>query len=111
MQSCSYRKYLFMQAGTHTQKGRTIREEQIEKVLAAGGKLSKVELLRCRVRCFSDGVMLGSEAFVEDIFQSHREEFGLKRKTGARKPKHGQWGDLWSMRDLRLDPVTLSKAA
>lgn len=111
MLSRTYRKVLFMHAGTHTQKGRTIREEQIEKVLEAGGKLSKAELLHCKVRYFSDGVVLGSKAFVEDVFQSHREEFGLKRKTGARKPKHGQWGELCTMRDLRLDPVTLSKAA
>jgi REP element-mobilizing transposase RayT len=109
--SRTYRKYLFMQAGTHTQKGRTIREEKIEKVLEAGGKLSKAELLHCKVRYFSDGVVLGSKAFVEDIFQTHREEFGLKRKTGARKPKHGEWGDLCTMRDLRLAPITLSKAA
>jgi putative transposase len=109
--SRSYRKYLFMQAGTHTKQGRTIREKQIAKVLEAGGKLSKAELLHCRVRYFSDGVVLGSKAFVEDVFEAHREEFGLKRKTGARKPKHGQWGDLCTMRDLRLDPVSLSKAA
>ncbi|NQU40995.1 MAG: transposase [Lentisphaerae bacterium] len=109
--SQAYRKYLFMQAGTHTKRGRTLREAQIEKVLDAGGKLSKAELLHCRVRYFSDGVVLGSKAFVEDIFESHREEFGLKRKTGARKPKYGHWGELCTMRDLRLDPVTLPVAA
>jgi putative transposase len=111
VQSRSYRKYLFMQASTHTEKGRTIREEKIEKVLQEGGKLSRAELLHCRVRYFSDGVVLGSKAFVEDVFESHREDFGLKRKTGARKPKYGQWGDLCTMRDLRLDPVSLPKAA
>lgn len=111
VQSRSYRQYLFMQAGTHTKKGRKLREEKIEKVLEAGGKLSRAELMQCRVRYFSDGVVLGSKAFVEDIFQSHRDEFGLKRKTGARKPKYGQWGELCTMRDLRLDPITLPKAA
>lgn len=111
VQSSSYRKYLFIQAATHTKKGRTIREEKIDKVLKEGGQLSKAELLHCKVRYFSDGVVLGSKAFVEDIFESHRDEFGLKRKTGARKPKYGQWGDLCTMRDLRLDPVSLSKAA
>jgi hypothetical protein len=40
-----------------------------------------------------------------------RGDFGLKRKTGARKPKYGQWGDLCTMRDLRPDPVSLPKAA
>jgi putative transposase len=111
VQSRSYRTYLFMQAGTHTGKGRKIREERIEQVLEAGGKLSKGELLQCKVRYFSDGVVLGSRAFVEGVFETHRDEFGLKRKTGARKPKHGQWGELFTMRDLRLDPVTVSKAA
>ncbi len=111
VQSRSYRKYLFIQAGTHTKRGRTIQEKEIEKVLEAGGKLSKAELLHCRVRYFSDGVVLGSKAFVEDVFEAHREEFGLKRKTGARKPKYGHWGDLCTMRDLRLDPVSLPKAA
>ncbi len=111
VQSRSYRTYLFMQAGTHTGKGRKIREERIEQVLEAGGKLSMAELLQCKVRYFSDGVVLGSRAFVEGVFETHRDEFGLKRKTGARKPKHGQWGELFTMRDLRLDPVTVSKAA
>jgi len=108
--SRTYRKHLFMQAGTHTQQGRTIREKKIEQVLESGGKLSMAELLHCKVRYFADGVVLGSKAFVENIFQSHREEFGVKRKTGARKPKHGQWGELCTMRDLRLAPITFSKA-
>ena len=111
VQSRSYRKYLFMQAGTHTKKGRKVREEKIEQVLEAGGKLSKAELLQCRVRYFSDGVVLGSKAFVEDVFLEHRGEFGLRRKTGARRPKFGEWGDLCTMRDLRLEPVVVAKAA
>ena len=111
VQSRRYRKYLFMQAGTHTKQGRRVRERKIEQVLEAGGKLSKAELLQCRVRYFSDGVVLGSKAFVEDVFLEHREEFGLRRKTGARRPKYGQWGDLCTMRDLRLEPVSVARAA
>ncbi len=111
MQSRSYRKYLFMQAGTHTKKGRKVCEEKIEGVLEAGGKLSKAELLQCRVRYFSDGVVLGSRAFVEDVFVAHRGEFGLRRKTGARRLRYGQWGDLCTMRDLRLEPVAVKPAA
>jgi len=111
VQSRSYRKYLFMQAGTHTKKGRKVAEAKIEKVLEAGGKLSKAELMHCRVRYFSDGVVLGSKAFVENVFVAHRGEFGLRRKTGARKPRFGQWGDLCTMRDLRLEPVAVAKVA
>jgi hypothetical protein len=102
----AYRKQLFMHAGTG--KGHVIDREKIQEVLDAGGRLSKAELLQCKVRYFSDGVVLGSKTFVEDIFQKHRVEFGIKRKTGARKPRFGEWGPLCTMRDLRLKPVTLS---
>jgi hypothetical protein len=39
------------------------------KVLAEGSQLSKPELLRCRVRYFSDGLILGSQRFLESVFQ------------------------------------------
>jgi len=102
----AYRKQLFMHAGTGS-KG-VIDRKKIQEVLDNGGKLSKAQLLHCKVRYLSDGVVLGSKSFVEDIFQKHRGEFGLKRKTGARKPRFGEWGALCTMRDLRLKPVELS---
>ena len=52
--------------------------------LREGKSLSKADLLRCRVRYFSDGLVLGSREFVEKAFQEKREWFGAKRKTGAR---------------------------
>jgi multimeric flavodoxin WrbA len=103
-----YRKHLFMQANDHTKGGQAIDREKIQEVLDKGGKLSKAELLHCKVRYLSDGVVLGGKAFVDDIFQKHREQFGVKRKTGARKPRFGEWGGLCTMRDLRLEPVSLS---
>jgi hypothetical protein len=47
------------------------------------GKLSRGELLRCGVRYFSKGMVLGSRAFVEEAFKIKRDWFGVKRKTGA----------------------------
>jgi hypothetical protein len=102
----AYSKQLFMRAAAG--KGHVIDSKKIREVLDAVGRLSKAELLHCKVRYLSDGVVLGSKTFVEDIFQKHRSEFGLKRKTGARKPRYGEWGALWTMRDLRLKPVSLS---
>jgi hypothetical protein len=101
-----YRSHIYMQAEAHQKKGCTIDKEQIRKVLEQGGQLSRAEILHCRVRYFSDGVVLGSKSFVEDIFQKHRKEFGQKRKTGARKPRFGNWGELCTMRDLRRTPVS-----
>ncbi|MFT5473802.1 MAG: putative transposase [Candidatus Promineifilaceae bacterium] len=62
-------------------------------------------LLRCRVRYFSDGAVMGSRAYVEDVFQRHRQQFGEKRKTGARPMRGGDWGDLMTARRLRLTPI------
>jgi len=62
-------------------------------------------LLHCRVRYFSDGMVIGSKNFVDDVFQKRRHLFGAKRKTGARSMMGGDWGGLCSMRDLRCQPV------
>ena len=67
-------------------------------------ELGMAELLRCRVRYFTDGAVIGSRGFVEEVFQKSRERFGPKRKDGARKWRgkgEAAAGVLWSMRDLR----------
>ncbi|MBN2301370.1 MAG: hypothetical protein JXN60_02510, partial [Lentisphaerae bacterium] len=111
-----YRKLLF-QAGS--QKGLGIGDKPIkpgidrqtvEKVLKAGGKLSRGELLQCRVRYFADGVALGSEEFVDKVFHAHREKFG-KRSKGARTLKGGSLPGLFTVRELRANPIELSGAS
>jgi len=78
-----------------------------EKALAElrdGGKLTQAELLQCRVRYFSDGLVIGSREFVERAFQERREWFGATRKTGARGlPMRG--GGLFSLRDLKVNAL------
>ena len=64
------------------------------------------ELLRCRIRYFSDGLALGSQAFLEQIFQRYRGHFGPNRQSGARVMQHGDWGPLCTMRSLRLQAVS-----
>jgi REP element-mobilizing transposase RayT len=61
-------------------------------------------MLRCRVRYFTDGAVIGSREFVNAAFESARERFGPKRKDGARKLRgsaRAAAGMLWSMRDLQ----------
>jgi len=82
--------------------------KNVAKVVAEGGRLRPAEVLRCRVRHFSDGVVLGSREFVNEVLRKHREEFGVKRRTGAREMKKGEWSGLCTMRDLRLQAVSLS---
>ena len=62
-------------------------------------------MLRCRVRYFTDGAVIGSRAFVNEAFANARERFGKGRKDGARKMRgvaSGAKGVLWSVRDLRV---------
>jgi hypothetical protein len=66
--------------------------------------LGMAKMLRCRVRYFTDGAVIGSKEFVNEAFASARERFGPKRKDGARKLKGGSApasAVLWSLRDLR----------
>ncbi len=76
-------------------------------MLDSNGSLPVNVLLRCRVRYFSDGLVLGSKVFVEEVFNKYRDQFGPKRCTGARPMKYGQWDGLCTIRDLRLAPVTV----
>lgn len=104
--SHKYRRLLYMR-GQRTQRKSGFSPEKVAEELNKGGKLSRSEALRCRVRYFTDGVALGSREFVDGVFSQHRDEFGLKRKSGARAMRHGQWGGLCTMRDLRLGAVTV----
>jgi len=107
-----YRKYVYVQGGSYALDENGIPErpglalEEVEKVLAEKGRLPLGAALRCRVRYFSDGVALGSREFVESVFQENREQFGVKRRTGARGMKWGDWGGLCTARDLRLQVVS-----
>ena len=79
--------------------------EEVLAVLEKKGELTQAQLIRCRVRNFTDGVVLGSRIYVNEFFEEKREYFGAKRKTGARKMKGGQWRGLCTARDLQIDPI------
>jgi putative transposase len=67
--------------------------------------LRMAKLLRCRIRYFTDGAVIGSKEFVNEAFASARDRFGAKRKDGARKMRGtgaaAASGILWSLRDLQ----------
>jgi hypothetical protein len=66
--------------------------------------LGFAEMLGKRVRYFTDGAVIGSKGFVNELFVSARERFTAGRKDGARRLRgagKAAAGVLWSMRDLR----------
>ncbi len=102
--AATYRKILYGIGEDHTGK-RGFDPEKVREVLDRGGKLTRSELLHCRVRHFSDGAVIGTKAFVDAFFKNHRAWFGDRRRTGARPLPQGDGTDLFSIRDLRVNPV------
>ena len=101
-----YRKLLFG-IGEQNSVRAGISRSEVAKVWAAGGKLTLAQLLRCRVRYFTDGMAIGTETFLERLFAAKREAFSARRETGARKMKGGDWGELRTVRDLKVDPISV----
>ncbi len=110
----TYRRILLGKGEEQVLEARVVRKgmpkEQVEKKLAEleGRKsdLTISEVVRHRVRYFSDGVVIGGKDFVEEIFRENRERFGSKRETGARKPRGALRKFekvLWTARDLRKE--------
>ena len=77
--------------------------EAVEAVIGQKGTLPLNELLRSRVRYFTDGAIIGSRVFVEDAFGRHRTNFGARRETGARPVKGVAFGDMCTARQLRVE--------
>ena len=74
-----------------------------QRVLAEfnrGGKLPLQAALRCRVRYFTAGAVMGSREFVNAVFEQNRDRFGPSRESGARPMRGAEWGKLTTMRDL-----------
>ncbi len=107
--AAEYRRMLYAEDGEAKAapkgKGRAAKSyvtpEGARAVLAKGGKLSTAELVRLRVRYFSDGVALGSKEFVEEVFAAQRDFFGPKRKDGGRRMTESE-APFYTLRNLRV---------
>jgi putative transposase len=102
-----YRQMLFLSAGTAGESGKAVLDrESILRVVREGGMISPEEALRLRIRHFSDGLVLGTARFVEEMFQRFRPRFGKTRRTGSRKLRGLPFDQLRTLRDLRVKSVS-----
>jgi putative transposase len=102
-----YRKILFLMGSTVSRESQLAMDrEAVKKVVELDGELPTAQVLRLRVRYFTDGMVLGSNAYVNEIFEAHRDMFGKKRKTGARPLRGFKESGLTVIRDLRKDVFT-----
>lgn len=97
-----YRETLFG-VGAETREGAaSITADDLQRVLQAGGNLAIAVVLRCRLRYFTDGAVLGTRAFVATQLAAYRKKMGRCEQTTPRSlPAYADWGDLATMRCLR----------
>lgn len=93
-----YRCMLFGTLADMRELKAPMEPDAFDEFIKSGGKLSLQEIMRCRVRYFVDGVVLGSEAFV-------REKSQLLSPTKERSPQPlkaiTDWGGLHVLSRMR----------
>jgi len=99
----TYRQWLFGTAVEARESDAPINAALLEKVIAEGGRLPLSTVLRCRIRYFTDGAVLGSKAFVESHLSAYRIITGRRKRTAVRPiPPVAEWGlPLATLRALR----------
>jgi REP element-mobilizing transposase RayT len=106
--SRQYRKFLFVRGSLHTQTRQPLFDQATAQSVVdqQNGELSLPARLRCRIRYFTDGVILGSQAFVESHFYRLKEKLGYSRRRPATRLRAlGSSDALWVFRDLRVLPT------
>lgn len=89
-------------ASPWTHRGKLIDHDKALKVLnEEQGQLPTAAVLRCRVRYFTDGAILGSEDFVRSLAGRWQAERGLIYPPKVRAARGADWGDLSMLASLR----------
>jgi hypothetical protein len=99
----AHRMLLFGKGMAPGTRGKSaIEREKALQVLEAGqGELSKTEMLRCRVRYFSDGAILGSREFVASYLETWQRAKQRKHPPKVNALQGSDWGDLAVIQGLR----------
>jgi putative transposase len=97
-----YRTLLFG-TGTSAREGAaSISFAHFERVIAEGGTLPLATVLRCRIRYFADGAVLGTRAFVQTQLAAYAKQTGRRHRGEPHPlPQVTEWGDLATLRRLR----------
>ena len=102
--SCQYRKYLFVKGSS----GSAAKPPAFDLATAQhvveqqNGELPLPQRLLCRIKYFTDGVILGSQSFVESHFDRLKQKLGYRRHKAATPLSLLGSSDLWVFRDPRV---------
>jgi hypothetical protein len=104
--SSEYRKLLFRTGTSASKASATIDLHRAQEVVQQQqGELPLSELLRCRVRYFTDGGILGSRAFVQEQFASFKRLVNPAHPSRAHPLRGVADRQIWVLRDLRVRPI------
>jgi putative transposase len=101
MAQAQYRQVLFGTGEPARVNAASFPAQSLQFVIQQGGKLSRAEVLRCRLRYFTDGAVLGTRAFVTLHMAKHRKpiiEYNARRTL----PACAEWGEMMTLRCLRF---------
>lgn len=96
-----HRELIFGKRASEAGISEMSREKALKLLEQGDGKLSKAAVLRCRVRYFTDGAILGSEEFVHGFVGAWQRERGRKRPPKGHALQGADWGDLSVIQGLR----------
>ena len=101
----AHRSFIFGKGGNPWEmKGRIMKREQVVKVLEQEDSILPASAaLRCRVRYFTDGVILGSTEYVRGFTEIAQQARRKKRPLGANPLKGADWGNLAVIQSLRRE--------
>jgi putative transposase len=77
------------------------RERALKILDEEDGELPKSVMLRCRVRYFTDGAILGTAEFVRGFIGAWQMERGRKHPLKVNAMRGSKWGDLAVIQSLR----------
>ena len=95
----AHRSLMFGKRGSDAGQTEMTREQAV-KVLEADGALPKSTMLRCRVRYFTDGAILGSAEFVHGFIAAWQLEHHRKHPPKVNMMR-GDWDGLAVIQGLR----------
>ena len=101
----AHRTGIFGTGAAPRRNGATIDPAKFDEVLRQKGQLPMTDVLRCRVRYFTDAAVLGSQVFVETHLAAYRRRHGVRERTAPRAlAPVTDWGGLMALRGLRKQP-------
>ena len=77
------------------------REKALKILESADTILPRTTVLRCRVRYFTDGAILGSESFVKEFVETVQREKRRKHRPKLKWLRGADWGGLVTLHDMR----------